>query len=105
MSHKKDNGSLFPSHKYDYHLRIHNIKLLCNQINNDYELPNVHPHSSRHTYASLLFSANVSARQVQILLGHSEIETTLNIYTHVTNGDKNLAIEKLNNMMNPKKLK
>ncbi|MEG2777634.1 MAG: site-specific integrase [Cellulosilyticaceae bacterium] len=41
-------------------------------------------HSLRHTYATMLFEKGVSPKQVQTLLGHSDIATTLNIYTHVS---------------------
>ena len=36
-----------------------------------------------HSYASRLFENNVKDKTVQKLLGHSNISTTLNIYTHV----------------------
>lgn len=48
-------------------------------------LPAITLHGFRHTHASLLFASGVNAKQVQQRLGHSNINTTLNIYTHVTN--------------------
>ena len=36
-----------------------------------------------HSYASRLFENNVKDKTIQLLLGHSNISTTLNIYTHV----------------------
>ncbi|KRM18925.1 phage integrase [Ligilactobacillus hayakitensis DSM 18933 = JCM 14209] len=41
------------------------------------------PHGFRHTHASLLFDSGMNVKQVQKRLGHSNINTTLNIYTHV----------------------
>lgn len=41
-------------------------------------------HSFRHTHASLLFESGASIKEVQERLGHSDIKTTMNIYTHVT---------------------
>lgn len=41
-------------------------------------------HSFRHTHSSLLFEAGASIKQVQERLGHADIKTTLDIYTHVT---------------------
>src|SRR3954471_624362 len=40
-------------------------------------------HDGRHTAATLLLTENVHPRVVMELLGHSQIRTTLDIYTHV----------------------
>jgi len=49
-----------------------------------YKLPTIHIHGFRHTHCSLLFDSGLSVKQVQARLGHSDIETTMNIYAHVT---------------------
>lgn len=41
-------------------------------------------HQMRHTHASLLFESGASLKDVQAKLGHADIQTTTNIYTHVT---------------------
>lgn len=52
----------------------------------------ISPHGFRHTHASLLFESGATIKQVQERLGHSNINTTLNIYTHVTkNAEKDVA--------------
>ncbi len=38
----------------------------------------------RHTFATRCAEANISAKQVQLWMGHSDIETTLNYYTHIS---------------------
>lgn len=45
---------------------------------------NIPPHGLRHTHASLLFESGVSVKGVQQRLGHSNIKTTMDIYTHLT---------------------
>ena len=40
-------------------------------------------HKYRHTYASMLLEQEVSPKAVQNLLGHTDVRTTLGIYTHV----------------------
>ena len=40
-------------------------------------------HDLRHSCASLLFANGVSMREIQEWLGHSNISTTSNIYTHL----------------------
>ena len=45
----------------------------------------IHPittHGFRHTHATLLFASGMDIKQVQARLGHSNVQTTLNIYTH-----------------------
>ena len=53
-------------------------------------------HALRHTYATRLFEAGIPPKTVQHLMGHSDIETTMNIYTHVMKEQKIEAIDKLN---------
>lgn len=43
----------------------------------------LHLHSLRHTYASLLINADVTPRVVADRLGHADTKTTLSIYGHV----------------------
>ena len=39
-------------------------------------------HSLRHTAASLMISGGADVATVSGLLGHAQVSTTLNIYTH-----------------------
>ncbi len=40
------------------------------------------PHMFRHTFASDLYDAGIDIKRAQYILGHSDIKTTLAIYTH-----------------------
>lgn len=46
-------------------------------------LPHVTLHGLRHTYASLLHSSGVDMANISAELGHSNLATTMNIYTHI----------------------
>ena len=54
------------------------------QITDRCDLPYINPHGLRHTHCTLLLEAGVNIKEVQRRLGHSDIETTLKIYSHVT---------------------
>ena len=51
-------------------------------------------HGFRHTHATLLLQSGVNIKDVQYRLGHSKIDTTLNIYAHVVNDDNAKKIGK-----------
>ncbi len=53
-------------------------------------------HDLRHSTASILYDSGMQAKEVQEYLGHSDIETTLNIYTHLSRGRKTIATEAMN---------
>lgn len=55
-------------------------------------------HALRHTYATKLFEAGVPLKTVQMLLGHSDLSITADIYTHVMPKEKTNAVEKLNHL-------
>lgn len=59
------------------------------KYNNTYknELPPVTPHVCRHTFCSNCAGAGMSPKTLQMIMGHSSIEFTLNVYTHLEAGD------------------
>lgn len=64
------------------------------------EIKQITLHGFRHTHASLLFEAGLPMKDVQVRLGHSNIQTTMNIYTHVTQQHQKTAVDKFSNFMN-----
>jgi integrase len=63
-------------------------------VQNKYDLGTITTHGLRHTHCSLLFEAGASLKEVQDRLGHSDVQTTMNIYAHVTKKAKEEAILK-----------
>ncbi|HKL10115.1 MAG TPA: tyrosine-type recombinase/integrase [Clostridia bacterium] len=56
-------------------------------------------HDLRHTHATLLLEQNVEAKIVQERLGHSNISTTMDLYSHVTRNVQDKAVEKLDKIL------
>ena len=67
---------------------------LCKQLN----IPHRSFHSIRHSYATRLFELNTKIKTVQVLMGHSNIATTMDIYTHVMGDEKLEVMSKLNRL-------
>ena len=59
-------------------------------------MPDFTGHWLRHTYATILYQAGVDVLTAKELLGHSKIQTTLDIYTHLDAQFKSKNIDKLN---------
>ena len=57
------------------------------------------PHQLRHTYASMLYKAGVDVLTAKDQLGHSDIKTTLNIYTHLDSIYKLHSMAKLDDYL------
>jgi len=53
------------------------------EIQKKNHLKEITTHGLRHTHCSLLFESGTSIKEVQKRIGHTDIQTTLNIYTHV----------------------
>ena len=59
------------------------------------ELPVFSPHWLRHTFATMCLEKGISPKIVQEYLGHSDIQTTMNIYTHVSDDLMRSEINKI----------
>lgn len=53
-------------------------------------------HQLRHGYATILYEANIADKDAQELLGHADITTTRNIYTHIRDSHRADVAAKLN---------
>lgn len=72
------------------------FKRICKNLgfNPDYSM-----HSLRHTFATRCIEAGISMPVIQKLLGHKDIETTINIYTTIFDRYSNNEFDKLTEYM------
>jgi integrase len=65
-------------------------------------LPAIPFHGLRHTSATLLIAGNTDIRTVSSRLGHSQVSTTMNIYSHALQNSDRKAVDMLQNMLGKK---
>ena len=57
-------------------------------------IPKLSMHSLRHTFATRAIEAGMKPKTLQEILGHSNINTTMNLYVHITEDEKKKEIQK-----------
>ena len=72
-----------------------NLKRICKK--NEFKLIKVH--GFRHTHCSLLFESGFTIQEVQDRLGHSDLKTTMSIYAHVTEKQRDNMADKFAKFM------
>lgn len=63
-------------------LNPNTVNLELKEFCKRHDLPHINPHLFRHSAASILISNGVDVLSVSQMLGHSNISTTLNTYSH-----------------------
>jgi len=69
------------------------------KISKESNITQVRFHDLRHTHATLLLSAGIPAKITSERLGHSNISTTMDLYSHVTPNMQREAADKLEGLM------
>ena len=79
LYYDKNNNPMVAMHwqKYFQHIREKYNKIYKVQMSF------VTPHVCRHTYCSNMAKSGISPKTLQYLMGHSDIDVTLNVYTHI----------------------
>lgn len=89
-----DDNFIFTNERGDW-VHIHNFIPYFKRFVTDHKLKPITPHGLRHTHASLLFSAGVEPKNISDRLGHSTVQITLDLYTHITEEQRSDTVEKL----------
>lgn len=78
----------------------HAVSLMCKTAKKKVPgLEDFHFHMLRHTYTSNLLSGGAAPKDVQELLGHSDMSTTMNIYAHSTKEAKRTSARLLDKVV------
>ena len=72
-----------------------NLKRICKK----HEFKEIKVHGFRHTHCSLLFESGITIQEVQERLGHSDLKTTMSIYAHVTEKQRDNMADKFAKFM------
>lgn len=89
-----DDNFIFTNQRADW-VHIHNFIRYFKRFIADHKLKQITPHGLRHTHASLLFSAGVEPKNISDRLGHSTVQITLDLYTHITEEQQTDTVDKL----------
>ena len=79
LNNRRDNNeALFVSNNKPYaRLQSRGIELMFQELGRELGEEKVHPHKFRRTLATKAIDKGMSIQQVQHLLGHTKIDTTL----------------------------
>jgi phage integrase family protein len=89
-----DENFIFTNQRAEW-VHIHNFIRYFKRFIADHKLKPITPHGLRHTHASLLFSAGVEPKNISDRLGHSTVQITLDLYTHITEEQRTDTVDKL----------
>jgi len=93
LKHTQDS-ILFSSETGGY-IEAKNLRRRFERMLNRLEIEQVTLHALRHTFCTILAENGVNLKTASELMGHSDVKTTLKIYTHVHKEEKKRSISTL----------
>lgn len=87
----KNNMPIVADH---WNIRFRNILNSYNKTQ-DEPLPSITPHVCRHTYCTKMVQSGMNLKNLQYLMGHSDIKITLGTYTHTSIAIVQAEVEEL----------
>lgn len=80
------SGTLTTNPQYDGQL-----KYICKKI----DIPQISMHTLRHTFGTRAVESGMDYKALQMIMGHSSLSMTMDLYVHVTEEQKILQMQKL----------
>ena len=71
----------------------HNVNAIISEFTHKHKLPAIHPHTFRHSAASIMIANGIDILTVSKILGHSSTKTTLDVYGHEIEAAKAKALQ------------
>lgn len=84
LTERKEQGDILFYNKKKQRLNAGGVRFLLHELEKRAGVDNVHPHRFRRTLASKLASRGMNIQDIQHLLGHTNINTTME-YVHMSN--------------------
>ena len=73
----RSNG--LPKNNWNIEYALRQIVKAYNQLHQEEPLPNITPHTLRHTFCTMKIKSGMNIKAVQYLMGHSKVQTTRDI--------------------------
>lgn len=88
------NGKGLPQVASSYNMVLKGLVKQYNKTHDD-ELPEISPHSLRHTFCTKMANKGMTPNTLQYIMGHSDISMTLNYYAHGSFGSAKAEMERI----------
>lgn len=94
---KSGQQLVFPSPSHNGILNLDYMTRIMNRVFKSNNIKPIKIHGLRHTHYSLQFESGASIQEVQSRLDYGDIHTTMNIYAHVTEKQRERLSERFAN--------
>ena len=94
-----------PTKGYYWEKKFQYAKEKFNRIYKDEITVELTPHVARHTYCSRMAVSGINVYTLKYLMGHEDVQTTVNVYTHLGLDDARKEVERIERLNEIEKLK
>ncbi|MFC6178651.1 tyrosine-type recombinase/integrase [Weissella sagaensis] len=96
----QSTGIIFTNSTLDNYQLVSKLRPWLITIAEHARLPRIKVHGFRHTYATLAIQAGMNVKQLQYQLGHDDVQTTLSVYSGLTETDKAKTADVFTSLVN-----